>query len=154
MKKCFLLLLACCLFSVTKAQTTDTPKTPPMPANGIDPDGAAAGIDNRIFSVVDDMPRFPGGTDSLHRYLSKKIVYPPKLLKNHIGGPATVQFIVEKDGSLTGFRMLNSPDALISAEVVRVMRNVKFIGGTQRGVPARVAYSFRIHFDPDYPDFF
>jgi protein TonB len=156
MKKLLLLAALCCLFATTRAQTTDTVKTPPLPANAADPDnsGTAPDPNDKIYTSVTNPPHFTGGMDSLHRYLSKKMTYPPALLKAHKGGRVVVRFVVEKDGSLTAIPARLSPDARFSAEVLKAFAGLHFINGSQNGNPLRVAYSVVVRFDPDYPGVF
>jgi TonB family protein len=155
MKRFVILITLCCLALASKAQKTDTVKAPPLPAQGLDPDGGAVAADEeKIYTVVSDQPQFPGGNDSLHRYLDKHMVYPPNLLRQRIGGRVTITFVVEKDGSLSQLKAQVSPDVRFSDEVLQAMRPVKYIPGKQNGDARRVAYSVTVHFDPDYPGFF
>jgi protein TonB len=101
-----------------------------------------------------DPPAFPGGLDSLHRYLSKKMVYPPALLAAHKGGKVIVSFIVEKDGSLSKLTVPLSPDALFTTEVMKAFKELHFIAGRQNGHVERAFTSVMIRFDPDYPGIF
>ena len=64
-------------------------------------------LDNPIFEVVEHMPEFPdGGMSALMEYLSKNIKYPEAAMKKGTQGRATVQFVVEKDGSITNVKIL------------------------------------------------
>jgi TonB family protein len=107
--------------------------------------------ENTIYTTVSGPPRFPGGVDSLHRYLSKNIVYPAGQLQRKIGGKVILSFVVEKDGSLGDIKALRSPNEKLSEEAIRGMRPFKFINGTQDGHPVRVAYYIEVEFNPDNP---
>ena len=156
MKKLLLLAAMCCLFAQARAQTADTIKLPPMPANGTDPDnsGKAPDSNTRVFAKMTDSPHFPGGLDSLHRYLSKKIIYPPALLAAHKGGRVVVRFIVERDGSLSQMVAPPSPDALFTAQVLKAFEGLHFFSGRQNGHSERAFTSVLVRFDPDYPGIF
>jgi protein TonB len=156
MKKLLTLLAICLFFGTLKAQTADTLKPPPpMPALGLDPDGGAATTptSDKIYSVVETMPRFPGGDDSLHRYLSRAIVYPANLLKKHAGGTVTVYFVVEKDGSLSNVKAGTSTGLPFNQEAIKAIKPLKFINGIQNGSPVRVASQLKVYFDADNPGF-
>ena len=156
MKKLLLLAALCSLFASIRAQTVDTAKPPPLPANGADPDNSgtvAPGYDH-VFTSVASSPHFPGGMDSLHHYLSKHIVYPPALLNVHTGGMVIISFVVEKDGSLSLLQVQRSPAEALSAEVLRVFAGIHFINGRQNGHAVRVMYSVPVRFDPDMPGVF
>lgn len=61
--------------------------------------------DNPIFEVVEHMPEFTGGgMPALMEYLSKNIKYPEAAMKKGIQGRGIVQFVVEKDGSITNVK--------------------------------------------------
>ncbi|MBV8391131.1 MAG: TonB family protein [Mucilaginibacter sp.] len=107
---------------------------------------------NAIFTAVNGPPTFPGGADSLHRYLAKAISYPSELLKKHKGGKVYLQFIIEKDGTLTEMKAVRSPDDLLTQEAMRVMKPVRYIGGTQNDQPVRVQNIMGVDFDPNNPD--
>jgi TonB family protein len=151
MKKLLLLAALCCLAAMTRAQTADTAKHPPLPANGADPDngGKPPVAASPVYTSVSNPPHFPGGMDSLHRYLSKHIVYPPALLNAHKGGMVIISFVVETDGSLSQLQVNRSPDDAFSNEVVRVFTGMKWVSGSQNGHAVRVMYTMPVRFDAD-----
>ena len=53
------------------------------------------------FDTVEELPQFPGGDVALMEFLMKTVKYPEEAMKNGIQGRVVVQFIVEKDGSIT-----------------------------------------------------
>ena len=150
MKKLLLLITLCCALSASRAQTADTTKAPPLPAHGADPDGngPVPADSSRFFVKMTDPPAFPGGLDSLHRYLSKKMVYPPALLAAHKGGKVIVSFIVEKDGKINDIKVNKSADSELDAEAVSVLKKSPlWVPGTLCGKPMRVNYSVPITFN-------
>jgi len=104
-----------------------------------------------VFIAVQKPPLYPGGDDSLHRYLNKNMVYPSNLLKKKKGGQVWVSFIVEKDGSATDIKVVRSPNEGFNAECIRVTKTLKYINGTQNGYPVRVLNYLTIKFDPSNP---
>lgn len=107
-------------------------------------DTTAAKNYDDVFQVVEDMPKFPG---DLNKYLGKNVKYPEKAQKEKIQGRVTVQFIVEKDGTITNVKVLRSVHQLLDKEAIRVVENMpKWIPGTQRGEPVRVSYTVPINF--------
>ena len=82
-------------------------------------------LDNPIFEVVEHMPEFPGGgMPVLMEYLSKNIKYPEAAMKKGTQGRVTVQFVVEKDGSIANARVLRGIDPELDKEAVRVKYTV------------------------------
>lgn len=108
--------------------------------------------ENTVFTAVNGPPTFPGGADSLHKYLAKAISYPSESLRNHRGGKVYLQFIIEKDGTLSEMKAVRNPEDLLTQEAMRVMRSVKYVAGTQNNHPVRVSYIMGIDFDPNNPD--
>lgn len=101
-----------------------------------------------VFQVVEDMPSFPNG--NINKYIATSIKYPQEAQKQKIQGRVTVQFVIEKDGSITEVRVLRSVDPLLDAEAIRVVKNMpKWKPGTQRGEPVRVSYTVPINFRLD-----
>ncbi len=97
--------------------------------------------ENKVFDVVEQMPSFPGGTAALMKYLSENMRYPAVAEENGIQGRVTVQFVVEKDGSVTDVRTMKSVDPALDREAERVVKSMpKWIPGKQNGSAVRVKY--------------
>lgn len=97
--------------------------------------------ENKIFDVVEQMPAFPGGPAALMQYLSSHVKYPAVAEENGISGRVTVQFVVERDGSVTDVKTMKSVDPSLDREAERVVKSMpKWIPGKQNGSPVRVKY--------------
>ena len=97
--------------------------------------------ENKVFDVVEQMPSFPGGPSALMAYLSSHVKYPAVAEENGIQGRVTVQFVVEKDGSVTDVKTMKSVDPSLDREAERVVRSMpKWIHGKQNGSAVRVKY--------------
>ena len=97
-----------------------------------------------VFQVVEDMPTFPG---DINKWLGKNVKYPVIAQENNIQGRVTVQFVIEKDGSITDVKVLRSVDPSLDKEAVRVVKSMpKWKPGKQRGKPVRVSYTVPINF--------
>ena len=98
-----------------------------------------------IFQVVEDMPQFPGG--SVQKWISKNVKYPMIALENNIQGKVFVQFVIEKDGSVSDVKVARSVDPSLDKEAIRVVKAMpKWKPGKQRGKPVRVSYTVPINF--------
>ena len=62
-----------------------------------------------MYSVVDELPQFPGGEAAFIQYLAQHVHYPLAAAKNGINGTVTVQFIVEADGRITHVQAISTP---------------------------------------------
>lgn len=105
-------------------------------------------LDNPVFEVVEKMPAFPnGGMPALMEYLAKNIRYPEGAMKKGTQGRVTVQFVVEKDGSITNAKILRGIDPELDKEAVRVISAMpKWEPGTQRGETVRVEFTVPVMF--------
>ncbi|MFW6352546.1 MAG: energy transducer TonB [Bacteroidota bacterium] len=103
---------------------------------------------DEIFVFVADMPQFNGGgLENFASYVYQNLKYPPKAAEYGIDGKVTVEFVVEKDGSLSSFDVERSPHELLENEVLRVItKSPKWTPGKQRGKPVRVRYFLPITF--------
>lgn len=77
-----------------------------------------------IIKVPSKMPEFEGGMAGLQKYLSTTIDYPYAARQIGIEGTVFVEFVVEKDGTVSNLRIVRSPDETLEKEAIRVMRNM------------------------------
>ena len=94
------------------------------------------------------MPEFPnGGMAGLMQFLSKNIKYPQIAQENGTQGRVTVQFVVNKDGSIVDAVVLRGVDPYLDKEALRVVNLMpKWKPGKQRGKPVRVRYTVPVMF--------
>lgn len=105
-------------------------------------------VDNEIYEVVENMPRFPnGGMSALMQYLNENIRYPEAAVKAGMQGRVTVQFIVDKDGSIDDVKTLRGVNPDLDAEAIRVIKTMpRWEPGTHKGKPVRVKYTVPVMF--------
>jgi len=100
-----------------------------------------------VFTIVEQMPQYPGGQDGMMRYLGSNIKYPEEASEAGIEGVVYVTFVVEKDGAVGEARVLRGIGAGCDEEAVRVVRAMpKWEPGMQRGKPVRVQYNLPIRY--------
>ena len=114
----------------------------------------------RIF--VDEMPRFvecgEEGTDKnarqkcatseLLKWVSERINYPTIARENGITGKVVIQFVVEKDGSISNANIARDIGGGCGKEALRVVKSMpKWIPGQQRSEPVRVRFTLPVKFD-------
>ncbi|MEQ9307327.1 MAG: TonB family protein, partial [Marinoscillum sp.] len=81
---------------------------------------------------------YPGGVTKFYDYLLHNLIYPADAKKMKIEGRVFVQFIVERDGSLTEVKVVRGVHPSLDEEAVRVLKNSdNWIPGTQNGNPVR-----------------
>ena len=93
------------------------------------------------------MPEFPGGTESMMKFLVENIKYPKEAMDKGIAGRVFVEFVVEQDGSLSDVKVLRSVDPILDNEAVRIVKTMpKWKPGTEGGKTVRVKYVLPIVF--------
>lgn len=100
-----------------------------------------------IYDIVQSKPEPEGGMKAFYEYVQKNMEYPASAKRLGISGRVFVQFVVEKDGSLTDVKVLKGIYDECDKEAVRVIQNApKWNPGTQRGRPVRVYQRLPIMF--------
>ena len=108
----------------------------------------ASSDDSQVFQIVEEMPSFPGGgMPECLKFLSKHLKYPAISQENGVQGIVSVQFIVEKDGSISNPKVIRGVDPYLDKEALRVVKTMpKWKPGKQRGKPVRVSYTVPVIF--------
>ena len=107
---------------------------------------------NPVFQVVEVMPEFPGGMAECLKFLGKNIKYPVQSQQAGVQGKVIVQFVVEKDGSVSNPKVVRSIDPDLDGEAVRVISIMpKWKPGMQKGQAVRVKYTVPVTFRLDRP---
>ena len=100
-----------------------------------------------VFEIVEKMPEFPGGQIALMQYLSNSIRYPVTEQENGVQGRVIVQFVVNKDGSISSPVVVRGVSEFLDKEALRVIHQMpKWIPGMQRNQPVNVKYTVPIVF--------
>jgi protein TonB len=101
--------------------------------------------------LVSEMPKFQGDKDltGFRDWVQQRLVghYPVVAQENGVQGRVTVQFVIERDGSLTNVVVMSSPDRSLAEAAVRVIESSpKWIPGRDRGRPVRVRFTLPVDF--------
>jgi protein TonB len=97
--------------------------------------------DNTVYSAVEVRPDFPGGIQKFYDFVSKNYRAPEEDVK----GKVYIQFVVEKDGTLTDIKVMRDLGYGTGAEAIRVLKkSPRWKPGVQNGRPVRVLYSLPI----------
>ncbi|MCZ6899438.1 MAG: energy transducer TonB [Bacteroidetes bacterium] len=104
-------------------------------------------VADEIFTVVEDQPTPIGGMSAFYKYIGKKLKYPPQARRMGIEGKVFVQFVVDKDGSITDVKAVKGIGAGCDEEAVRVIGSApKWKPGKQRGRAVKVRMILPITF--------
>ena len=106
----------------------------------------------RIYSVVEEMPEYPGGMKAFVNYLKRKLVYPPQAKKENLEGVVAVKFVVEKDGRITSPTVVRSLRADMDSAALTAIRNMpNWIPAREHGMRVRCKYSVPVQFKIERP---
>lgn len=106
----------------------------------------------RIYSVVEEMPEYPGGMKAFVNYLKRKLFYPPQAKKENLEGVVAVQFVVEKDGRITSPTVVRSLRADMDSAALTAIRNMpNWIPAREHGMRVRCKYSVPVQFKIERP---
>ena len=92
-----------------------------------------------VFTIVENQPEFPGGMAAFYKYVGDNMDYPSQARRMGIEGRVYVQFVVDKDGTVTEVKAVKGIGAGCDEEAERVLRQApKFKPGKQRGRAVKV----------------
>lgn len=99
------------------------------------------------MAMVEQKPSFPGGDAAMYKWLNDNIIYPAAASEEGVQGKVTVQFIVEKDGSISHVQVVRGKHPALDAEAARVIRKMpRWTPGRNNGQPVRVTYHLPVQF--------
>ena len=120
--------------------SAETP--PPVP-----PPPPVVEKEEEIFIAVEERPEPVGGFEAFYAFVGEKTQYPKAAQINNIEGRVFVQFIVDKDGSLTDLIVVKGVGFGLDEEALRVLSMApKWTPGKQRGRPVKVKMTMPLLF--------
>lgn len=144
-------------------QTTEGAAPSPMVVDNI-PSGSTTGPNasrsgernssetttNDFVINAEEKPEFPGGNDAMMAFIYKNVKYTQIAIDNEIEGTAVIQFIIEKDGSVSNVEIVRDPGGGLGKEAEKVIKSMpRWKPGKQRQNPVRVKVSAPIKFKLD-----
>lgn len=101
--------------------------------------------DNAVYTVPETEPEFPGGLAAIYSHIAKTMRYPLIAQENGVQGKVIVGFIIEKDGSISDLKVIQSVSSDLDKEAMRVIGTLpRFTPGKVNGVPVRTQMSLPI----------
>ena len=104
-----------------------------------------------ISQIVEELPRFDGKYVEIgfREYIDNNIKYPAEAVSQNITGCVLVEFIIEKNGSISNAKVISSVDPLLDAEALRIINNSPAIWtpAEMRGKAIRLLYRFPVIFE-------
>ena len=126
-------------------------------ASAIHPNGVVRGAIERVLGISEDttiynnavevMPSYPGDMAEWYMFMARQMHYPKEAEEKGIEGRVLIRFVVEKDGRLTNFEVIETPDPLLSDEALRVLKQMpKWIPAKNNGKNVRCRYRVPVLF--------
>lgn len=100
-----------------------------------------------VYLVPDEMPKFPGGMQTMMKYLSTNVKYPLEAQKKGVSGRVIIQFVVMEDGTLGQEKVVRGVDPLLDEEALRVVKAMpKWTPGVADGKTVKVRFTIPVMF--------
>lgn len=101
----------------------------------------------QVFTIVEEMPKFPGGEAALLKFINENVKYPVEAQEKGIQGRVIASFVVNTDGSISDAEVMRGIDESLDKESLRVINSFpNWTPGKQRGESVRVKYTVPITF--------
>lgn len=102
---------------------------------------------DEIFTVVEESATPKGGMQAFYKYVGEKIKYPAQARRMGIEGRVFVEFVINKDGSLSDVKAIKGIGAGCDEEAVRIIQSAPaWNAGKQRGKAVKQRYTLPIIF--------
>jgi len=106
-----------------------------------------AATDQPVYTIVEQMPVYPGGDEAMKKYLTENIVYADQARKDKISGTVYVTFVVNEKGELQDVKVIRGVSPELDAEALRVVKSMPaWTPGKQSGKAVSVQYNLPIKF--------
>lgn len=100
-----------------------------------------------VYTVAEEMPKYPGGEEELFTYLSKSIKYPENAKKNNVEGTVFITFVVDKSGEVTDAKVLRGINEECDEMALNVVKSMpRWVPGKEKGKVVNVQYNLPIKF--------
>jgi len=101
-----------------------------------------------IFTIVEEMPSYPGGEDQLSKFFATNISVPDDARKAGIHGTVYASFVVKEDGTVADAKIIRSLGLSCDNEVLRLISLMpKWHPGKQNGRPVSVQFNMPVNFE-------
>ncbi len=111
-----------------------------------------AQMEDGIFLIVEDPATPVGGIGEFYKYITENLQYPDKALENGVSGKIFIEFVVQKDGSISNIKILKGIGFGCDEEVLRLLADSPpWIPGKQKGRVVKQRFVLPITFK--HPDF-
>ncbi len=101
----------------------------------------------KIYTIVNQMPEFPGGTNALRQFIAKQTIYPKIAQEEKAHGEVLVNFVINREGRVWYAKVVKSVHPALDQEAIRVIYSMpQWKPGVNHGEKVNVAYTIPIKF--------
>lgn len=102
----------------------------------------------RVSGQENNIPEPYGGMRELKELVRNEMVYPENSMKEDIKGKVLLRFTVDQKGVVSDISVINSVNAEIDKEAVRILKKILWTPATNLGRPAETTHTLEIEFNP------
>ena len=103
--------------------------------------------DQDVFTIVEEMPEYPGGEPARIKFLQDNVNYPPLAQKRGIQGTVYITFVIDEKGNVINAKVLRGVGGGLDEEALRVVKKMpKWKPGKQSGKKVKVQFNMPIRF--------
>jgi len=96
---------------------------------------------------VEEMPEYIGGSEAMYEFLRANLKYPEVARNNNISGQVFLEFVVERDGSISGVKVIVGVYPELDQEAMRVVKMMpRWKPGKQMGKAVRCFFNIPVRF--------
>jgi len=129
------------------AETTEPIMAETITPTEVKPEVSLPANNDSIYNIVEEKAQFPGGDMAMYKWIADHLKYPEECRAKSIQGRVTIQFVVNKDGSISEIKTLRSPNPLLSKEAIRVVKTMpKWSPAKVKGKVVRSYFRLPINF--------
>ncbi|KOH44661.1 TonB family protein [Sunxiuqinia dokdonensis] len=101
----------------------------------------------KTYTIVDQMPEFPGGIPALKKFIAKQTKYPKIAREDKAHGQVVVNFVINREGNVWYAKVVKSVHPALDQEAIKVIYSMpKWSPGIHHGSTVNVAYTTDIDF--------
>ena len=108
------------------AETTEPIMAETTTPTEVKPEVSLPANNDSIYNIVEENAQFPGGDMAMYKWIANHLQYSEECRAKSIQGRVMIQFVVNKDGSISDIKVLKSPHSLLSKEAIRVVNAMPF----------------------------
>ncbi|MDD2527356.1 MAG: M56 family metallopeptidase [Lentimicrobiaceae bacterium] len=103
--------------------------------------------EDQVYTVVEKLPEFPGGQEALWNYMGNAISYSEEAKKAKVEGTVYVNFIIEKDGTVSNAKVLRGIGYGLDEIALNAVNNMPaWIPGMKNEKPVRLQFNLPVKF--------